>query len=79
MNIITDEYIVELCRKYSKSICNVSLEEFAAGDYECLIVVVPVYEVLGGTFTDDDCNFIDKELVCKIVDIISSFDSEENY
>lgn len=78
MNIITDEYIIELCRKYSKSICNVSLEEFAAGDYECLTVVVPVYEALGGTFTDDN-DFVDKELVCKIVDIISSFDSEENY
>ena len=78
MNNITDEYIIELCRKYSKSTCNVSLEEFAAGDYECLAVVVPVYEALGGTFTDD-CNFVDKELVCKIVDIISSFDSEENY
>ena len=78
MNNITDEYIIELCRKYSKSICNVSLEEFAAGDYECLIVVVPVYEALGGTFTDDN-DFVDKELVCKIVDIISSFDSEENY
>lgn len=77
MNIITDEYIVELCRKYSKSICNVSLEEFAIGDYECLTVVVPVYEVLGGTFTDDN-DFVDKELVCKIVDIITSFDLEEN-
>lgn len=77
MNNMTDEYIIELCRKYSKSICNVSLEEFAAGDYECLTVVVPVYEELGGTFTDDN-DFVDKELVCKIVDIISSFDSEEN-
>ena len=78
MSNITDEYIIELCRKYSKSICNVSLEEFAAGDYECLAVVVPVYEALGRTFTDDN-DFVDKELVCKIVDIISSFDSEENY
>ena len=78
MNNITDEYIIELCRKHSKSTCNVSLEDFATGDYGYMEVIVPVYEELGGTFTDD-CNFIDKELVCKIVDIISSFDSEENY
>ena len=77
MNNITDEYIVELCRKYSKSICNVSLEEFAAGDYEYVEVVVPVYEELGRTFTDD-CNFVDKELVHKIFDIIASVDLKEN-
>ncbi len=77
MNNITDEYIVELCRKYSKSTCNVSLEDFATGDYGYLEVIVPVYEELGGTFTDDN-DFVDKELVCKIVDIISSFDSKEN-
>ena len=77
MNIITDEYIIELCRKYSKSICNVSLEEFAAGDYEYVEVVVPVYEELGRTFTDD-YDFVDKELVHKIFDIIASVDLKEN-
>lgn len=78
MNNMTDEYIIELCRKYSKSTCNVSLEDFATGDYGYIEVIAPVYEELGGTFTDDN-DFVDKELARKIFDIISSFDSEENY
>ena len=77
MNNITDEYIVELCRKYSKSICNVSLEDFATGDYGYVEVIVPVYEELGGTFTDD-YDFVDKELLHKIFDIIASVDLKEN-
>ena len=77
MNIITDEYIIELCRKYSKSICNVSLEDFATGDYGYIEVIVPVYEELGGTFTDDN-DFVDKELLHKIFDIIASVDLKEN-
>ena len=77
MNIITDEYIIELCRKYSKSTCNVSLEDFATGDYGYIEVIVPVYKELGGTFTDDN-DFVDKELARRIFDIIASVGLEEN-
>lgn len=78
MNNITDEYIIELCRKYSKSTCDVTLEEFASGDYGYLEVIEPVYKELGGIMTKDDW-FADEQLENRIYDIIASFDSCENY